>query len=180
MKGFTVIRIFFILQLFSIVVPAQQVNQKLVNNQNGEEILIGYCNRAAFLEGQYREWFLDEYSYAGHSRQLPLLDSIAPMLDSVLITIVLGTWCSDSKEQFPRFLSLLDYMKFNENNLTIICVDRSKKTISENIDSLHIVLVPTMIFYRGGNEIGRITETPVETLESDLYRMFAWKKAIKN
>ena len=33
---------------------------------------------------------------------------------------------------------------------------------------LDIELVPTFIFYRNGEELGRIVETPEDTLEKDL------------
>jgi hypothetical protein len=40
-----------------------------------------------------------------------------------------------------------------------------------DVDSLDIELVPTFIFYRKGMEIGRIVETPLQTMEEDIYRI---------
>lgn len=174
-------RIIFILLLLlscQFFTNAQVYNQKLVNNQNGEEILIGLCNRAGFQQGQYKEWFDEEYGYYNTIRQIKLLDSLKGKMDSIKMIVVLGTWCSDSRLQFPRMMGMLDYIGFSEKNQTIICVDRMKKTLSDNIDSLKVLLVPSFIFYKNSKEIGRITESPAESLEADLYKIIRWRKDI--
>jgi len=166
--------IFFSIQL----TYAQDYNQKLINNQNGEEILIGLCTRSVFQEKNYKEWYDEEYRYYIWSKNIHLLDSIKAKPDSLTILVVLGSWCEDSRKQFPRFMGLLDYIGFKDKNLKIICVDRTKKVIIGNIDSLKITLVPTFIFYHGKQEIGRIVESPVESLEADMYKIIRWRKDI--
>jgi thiol-disulfide isomerase/thioredoxin len=79
----------------------------------------------------------------------------------------MGTWCSDSRREVPRFLRILDELNFNNELLTINYVDRKKESPEGDISSLDIKYVPTFIFYKGGKEIGRIIETPQITLESD-------------
>lgn len=80
----------------------------------------------------------------------------------------MGSWCGDSQEQVPRFLKIMDAIGFSENNITIYCVDRNKKTDKGETDNLKITLVPTFIFYKDGKEIGRIVETPKTTLEKEM------------
>lgn len=80
----------------------------------------------------------------------------------------MGTWCSDSREQIPAFYKILDELNYPSDKVTLICVDRKKKGLSNEADGLNIELVPTIIFYRNGEEIGRIIETPQESLEKDL------------
>jgi hypothetical protein len=149
-------------------VYCQEINQKLTNDKNKEEILIGLCDRKVFTTGLYAEWFNQEASYYNYLMDRKTLDSLKGLISPITITIVLGTWCADSKEQFPRFISILDYLKFDEKNLTIYCVDRNKKTLRENIDSLYILKVPTFIIYRKGKECGRLVESPNLSLEKDL------------
>jgi hypothetical protein len=163
------------LLLLNFFAESQQINQKLINNNNNEEILIGLCNRKAFKSGQYAEWFNDGYSYYDYLIERKNLDSIKNQLDSISIMVVMGTWCSDSKEQFPRLMAILDYLKFSENKMTIYCVDRNKKTLMENIDKLNILLVPTFIFIRKGKEIGRIVEKPKESIEKDMVKIIRTK-----
>jgi thiol-disulfide isomerase/thioredoxin len=83
----------------------------------------------------------------------------------------MGTWCSDSRREVPRMLKVLDIIGFPKENLSIINVDRNKKGIADEADDLNIELVPTFILYEDEKEIGRIIETPEETLEKDLVRI---------
>jgi len=80
----------------------------------------------------------------------------------------MGTWCSDSRREVPRFYKILDSLNFPSAKVKLIMVDRKKEAAEVNIASLNIELVPTMIIYNDGLEIGRIVETPKETLEKDL------------
>ena len=57
----------------------------------------------------------------------------------------------------------------------MIAVDRNKEDLNGEVDSLAIELVPTFIFYREGKEIGRIEESPRETLEKD-FNKIVWKE----
>ncbi|MBC7902410.1 MAG: thioredoxin family protein, partial [Gemmatimonadaceae bacterium] len=45
-----------------------------------------------------------------------------------------------------------------QNQVTLIGVDRNKKTISHLTEALNIVNVPTLIVMKDGKEVGRIVE----------------------
>jgi hypothetical protein len=158
---------------------SQDINKKIQNNYSNDEILIGLCNRHGLQTGNFAKWFADEYGYYNYLMERTTLDSIKSIIDTFQITIVMGTWCDDSKEQVPRFFCVLDYLKFKEKNLTIFCVDRNKKTMTNETDHLDIVKVPTIIFYFKGKEIGRIIETPVKSLERDMVRIILSARIIK-
>ena len=83
----------------------------------------------------------------------------------------MGTWCSDSRREVPRFFKILDKLNYDQKNVTLICVDRKKAAQTGNVDKLKIELVPTLIFYKDNAEIGRIVESPKETLEKDLMKI---------
>jgi len=146
---------------------SQQYNQKITNERTGEEILIGRCTRDAFTKSPYSEWFLSNYPTYKSQSTLKTLDSCKAYLDSIKIKIVLGTWCSDSRNNFPLFMAYLDYLKVNDYE--IICVNREKSAVSFSIEELNILFVPTFIFYKNGIETGRIVENPVQSLERDMY-----------
>ena len=150
---------------------SQDINKKIQNNISNDEILIGLCNRQGLQSGEFAKWFSDEYGYYNYLMERTTLDSIKTVIDSFQITIVMGTWCGDSKEQVPRFYCMLDYMKYNSKNLTLWCVDRNKKTMANETDNLQILKVPTIIFCYKGKEIGRIVETPVKSLEKDMVQI---------
>ena len=150
---------------------SQDINKKMQNNSSNEEILIGLCNKQGLQSGEYAKWFSEEYGYYSYLMERTSLDSIKSIVDSFQITIVMGTWCGDSKEQVPRFYSILDYLKYNSKNLTLYCVDRNKKTMANETDDLQILKVPTIIFYYKAKEIGRIIETPIKSLEKDMIKI---------
>jgi len=101
------------------------------------------------------------------------LNQLEGKTDDISITIVMGTWCSDSREQIPSFYKILNELNYPTDKITLICVDRNKKGLSDEVSNLNIELVPTIIFYRNGKEIGRIIETPQESLEKDLLRIIS-------
>jgi thiol-disulfide isomerase/thioredoxin len=146
---------------------AQDTNKIIQDEESGEPMLIGHCTRTAFADSSFSGWFKSEY-------KMYIPDSITVReieynLNDVKTTIIMGTWCSDSREQVPHFFKVMDEAGYPENDITIICVNHDKKDSSGSVDSLNIELVPTFIFYRDGKEIGRIIETPLKTMEEDLY-----------
>lgn len=151
--------------LLILNVNAQDINKSFFEEKVGYNILIDKCDRSG-LEGalghsfkkQYADYTIDEKTTAKLSKHM----------DGIKIKIVLGTWCHDSKMQLPRFMKILDQINFEENQMEIISVDRSKKTHAFSIDELDIKLVPTFIFYKEGKEIGRIIESPEKSLEKDI------------
>ncbi|MFC2114759.1 thioredoxin family protein, partial [Bacteroidota bacterium] len=139
------------------------------NNKTGEEILVGLCTRDALNKGKYKEWYTPEYRTYMNSSDRKKLDSLKLLLaDDIHIKVIMGTWCHDSQVQVPRFFRMLDYLKFEQDNILIICVDTEKEAVSFSIEELNIVLVPTFIIYKEEQEIGRIIESPIISLEQDL------------
>lgn len=143
---------------------------KLVKSEkSGKVNLIGMTNRSAYQDTNFAWWFNSEYK--NYDVDTLSLDSAMVSLEDVMIKIVLGTWCSDSRREVPRFLKILDYLKFPEDKYLLINVDRDKNDLNGSLEALNIQLVPTIIFYKEGNELGRIIESPIESLEKDLVRI---------
>ncbi len=71
----------------------------------------------------------------------------------------------------PRLFKVLNELNYDVNSITLIGVNREKQGLSNETEGLEIELVPTIIFYKDGNEIGRIVETPFESLEKDLLKI---------
>ncbi len=108
--------------------------------------------------------------------------ALAEFSQQVEIICVLGTWCSDSEREVPRFWKVLQEAHNPNFELTMFAVGRSADSealkIMQDIgfdDSLRQVydveLVPTFIFSIAGSEIGRIIETPDGTLEGEMTRI---------
>ncbi|HOI30597.1 MAG TPA: thioredoxin family protein [Melioribacteraceae bacterium] len=157
---------FLFLILFGMVITAQEKNKLISDQRSGKTILIGFCDRKAFADTNFAWWYDSEYQ--NYEIDKGVVDSINSKLDNLSITIVMATWCSDSRREVPRFFRILDELNYDTDNLKMICVDRKKESPEGNVQSMDIKFVPTFIFNRGGTEIGRIIETPKISLERDL------------
>ncbi|AFH50777.1 Thioredoxin-like protein [Ignavibacterium album JCM 16511] len=162
MKNF----IITILLLASGISVAQQFNNATIDTVKNKKMLIGYCTREAFQDTAFKDWFDEQYN--SYQPDYGILDKLEGKIDNISITIVMGTWCSDSREQVPSFYKILDELNYPTEKIKLICVDRKKKGLSDEADGLNIELVPTIIIYRNNKELGRIIETPQESLEKDL------------
>jgi thiol-disulfide isomerase/thioredoxin len=159
------------LVIVSIFPPlqAQDSNKIVRDDETGKPMLIGPCTREAFSDTSFSGWF--NSNYEEYQPDSVTVKEIAYNFDSVKTIIVMGTWCSDSREQVPHFFKVMDEAGYPQDNITLICVNREKTDSLGDVDSLDIELVPTFIFYRKGMEIGRIVETPLQTMEEDIYRI---------
>lgn len=156
-----------IIFFFFIAISLFAQNYKLVEDAKTRNLmLVGISTKEAFKDSNFANWFNDEYK--NYKVDTNLISEYKSKLVNTKIKIVLGTWCSDSRREVPRFLKILDSIGFCQDNLTIINVDRTKNGLSNETENLKIELVPTFIIYEDNEEIGRIIETPNETLEKDL------------
>ena len=78
--------------------------------------------------------------------------------DSIQLVIFLGTWCEDSQVIIPKLFSFFDAAGFSNDLVTLIGVDRNKKSISHITDAFNVINVPTVIVMKEGKELGRVVE----------------------
>lgn len=151
----------------------QNLNQKTTDEKKGNEMLVGYCNRDGFttVNCNFDSAFKAEYPI--YKTDEAIMKDLAGKLAGVEITVVMATWCSDSREWVPRFYKIMDELDFAYKNLTLISVDRSKKASGTHVDELKIELVPTFIFYRNKTELGRIIEVPGDLMEKEILKILS-------
>jgi len=112
--------------------------------------------------------FSQYYSEGYHNYEVEKAGELGEALSGVEIKIVLGTWCHDSQIQVPRFFKILSKAEYKKDKPEIIGVNLDKKIPGRDISSLNINRVPTFIFYKDKKEIGRIIESPKQSLEADM------------
>jgi len=144
-----------------------RLNQVVVDEESKQKILIGQVNHEGFIQEPFHSWF--EFEYESYQPA----DSVIQKLQetdygSIDIHIVMGTWCSDSRRELPRFIKIAEQIGHPPSKMKIIGVNSKKTVPGIMLDSYNFERVPTFIFYKEGNEIGRIIETPVKSLEEDL------------
>jgi hypothetical protein len=156
--------------LFTPLFAQTEFNNIIYDEMADEEIILGYCDREGLNSEPFNEWFQPEYE--NYELNQEVLDQINPEVFSNLeIKLVLGTWCVDSQREVPRFFKMADYFEFS--NYNIIAVDRLKMAEGTELDELEVDFVPTFIFYYQGEEIGRIIESPEESLEIDMFKILS-------
>ncbi len=160
--------ILLVLLVFSIgpIVIAQNLNRSVYDSIRKKPILIDHISIEGLQQGEFASYYFKEYeSYRPNPK---VLNQLYDLMADVKIRIVLATWCIDSKRQVPRFIKILDQLNFDLHQLEMIGVDSRKLAGEIDIEDLNIGLVPTFIFYKQNNEIGRIIERPTESLEEDM------------
>jgi len=88
--------------------------------------------------------------------------------DDIKVVVFFGTWCHDSKRELPKALKIFNEIGINNENIELIAVGLNKKEPLGRAAKLNLIYTPTLIFFRGSKEIGRIIEKPVISLEKDI------------
>jgi hypothetical protein len=158
---------------FVTAAAAQDVNKIIIDEESEKPMLIGYTTREAFKDTNFAWWFDSEYEmYEPDPASLPELKE---KMNGITVTIAMGSWCSDSRREVPRFLKITDAISYSSDKITFINVNREKtaeiKKVTGEAEQFTIDFVPTIFFYRDNKEIGRIEEMPRGTLESDMLQI---------
>ncbi|ASK29139.1 thioredoxin [Chryseobacterium sp. T16E-39] len=154
-----------IVAVSSLFLASQQFSaQKVVMNRevetkNDGKMLLGNQLKDQFLKEPYANWYVKEHDeYALDQKAIAELKKAK--ITSYNITVFMGTWCEDSHRDFPRLMRILEEVKFPDNKLTIIAVNRKKESPSGEEGLYNIQKVPTIIVEKYGKEIGRMIEMP--------------------
>ena len=151
----------------SILTFGQELNKTTFDEKDGMDILYGHFTPDALSMDPFNEWYTPEYESYEVNKEV--LNQINPdIISDLQVTVVMGTWCSDSQREVPRFLKIAEYLGLSEDQITLIAVDRNKEAEDIDLSKMDIELVPTFIFSIDGNEIGRIIESPEKSLEDDI------------
>ena len=152
MKKILIIIIALFLASGSIFAQSQA---EISRDQKGNKILKGIISRRDLENDTAFAWYAENLK--GYT---PQSQAVAELKKNTNIQIIafMGTWCGDSHFIIPKFYSLLDAAGFPEDRVTMIGVDRSKKTLSHLAEALNIINVPTIIVMNNGKEVGRVVE----------------------
>ncbi len=160
-----------IILLFAMNAGAQELNKKMEDPNRHKQVMINECTREGITSfAEFKESY--DANYASYAVDSTALKNLSKVLKGRNITVVLGTWCGDSKLQVPHFLKIMDAIKFDPSGIRFIGVDGTKHAENGIIDNMKITNVPTFIFTdKNGAEVARITERPIETLEKDMIKI---------
>lgn len=160
---------YYILLLLALLLSACASQQKTITVKNNSGDLIGFATKSSFNQAPFNVWFTENFETYIPNEAVIL--RLKEALKKVTIKGFMGTWCGDSKRETPHFYKILELANFNVENLTLITVNRAKKTPDNLQQGLDIERVPTFIFYKEGEEIGRYVEYAVASLEEDMLKI---------
>ena len=110
-------------------------------------------------------WLMQANEYKPYDK---IVDYLKTYLPDYTMIVFMGTWCDDSHYLIPRLERVLQLTNYPASKLTMYGVDRAKNTKNGEDKKYGITLVPTIILFKDGKEIGRITESVKKSIEEDL------------
>lgn len=167
MKVKAIVLILFV--LFGFQGIGQMMNSVVVDPETKEKILMGFCDIKGLQKGVYGAYFESQYDI--YDPADIYTSKLQEKLDDYEITLVMATWCIDSKREVPRLYKVLDESGYNTKRVKVIAVNRDKQAVVVDISDMNIERVPTIIVYKDDKEIGRIIETPKKSIEQDLWKI---------
>jgi len=139
------------------------------HHKKSHEYLVGAIDKFALLKSPYRSWY--EKNYFSYSPDKSTIEALEKSLNGVRVKAFMGTWCHDSQREVPRLYKILESSGFDLSNLDLVSLNLDKKTSNGLEEGLNIQRTPTFIFIKHGVEIGRIVETPRNSLENDILKI---------
>ena len=165
----TIIVRLLIILIAGTTAKSQTLNKE-ITKEGGTPFLLGEINKSALEQEHYASWF--SKNYENYSLDSTTIEALKSPLQDYYITVFMGTWCGDSKQEIPKFYKVLDACNFPKNQLRVIAVNRKdsmyKKSPNHEESGLNIHRVPTFIFYNNKQEMNRIVEHPIESFEKDM------------
>lgn len=150
------ILLLFVITAGTCLTAISQNQYQVFSEKPNEKTYKGIISREVLLSDTSFTWYAaNQANYAPNSSAVEALKENA---DSLELLVFMGTWCEDSQFIIPKLFALLDAAAFPQNHVTLIGVDRSKKTFSHLCEALNVVNVPTIIALKNGKELGRVVE----------------------
>jgi len=141
--------------------------EKEIDFHDASTWILGDFLPEKLMYSDHSSWYISEYNEYAPSPSV--MDELMNAdHEGLKITIVLGTWCPDSRREVPRFMKVIDLWGFPVNKIRFIGVDMNKNAPLDEYQQLGIARVPTFIFFKNNIETGRIIEVPVTSLEQDM------------
>lgn len=172
-------RLHLLATLLFIIFLAPAYSQHNVDHyltEDGDLHLLGSFERDKLELDPFQTWY--NRVYEGYTLDEETIAKLNRFYDEDIdIKIYLGTWCGDSKREVTRFLKLVDHSDLSMDQVELIGLDSRPENLKQGPNreekGLGIHRVPTFLFYKDGEEIGRIVERPVSTLETDIAQIYA-------
>jgi thiol-disulfide isomerase/thioredoxin len=145
-----------VLLLFvSLLAKAQQPYEVLVERPNEKSYKGTVSKEIIQADTSFKWWAMNQNGYKPNATAM---EGLQKGKDSLQLLVFMGTWCEDSQYIIPKLFALTEAAGFSNDRITLIGVDRNKKTYGHLTDALNVINVPTIMVMKNGKELGRVVE----------------------
>ena len=127
-----------------------------ITQNEKEKILKGLLSRSVIESDTAFKWFGANYKLG--RVDAPAVEAFKKNGSKVHIVVFGGTWCEDTQNLLPQLYRLADSSHYADSSITLIGVDRNKRTLDGLSEAFNITNVPTFIVMKDGKEVGRVVE----------------------
>jgi thiol-disulfide isomerase/thioredoxin len=103
------------------------------------------------------------------------IQALKGVTEDTQVVVFFGTWCTICKHYLPHFLKTLELAGNPKFTVEYFGMSEDQREPADAIARYHVSKTPTIIFLRGGQELGRIEEEPDVSVEADMVRILKAK-----
>ena len=140
-------------------------------NSRGEKDLTGPLSREEILKNN-PEW---QELVASYHPKPEIIEKIKAVCKEIRIEVFMGCWCPDCTQHVSAYFKIMEMADNPYISTSYIGIPREREARKEFIQGKNIVRIPTFIIYFQNQEIGRIIETPAQSVEDDLINIIERK-----
>jgi thiol-disulfide isomerase/thioredoxin len=122
----------------------------------GSKYLYGFISKYRIENDPAYNWY--NSSRSSYTPERKVLNAMEASKSKIQFIIFGGTWCEDTQFILPKFFKLQELSGFPDSAISLLAVNRKKKTPGNLADAMGITNVPTIIIMKEGKEKGRIVE----------------------
>jgi len=163
-----IIILFFTIIFLNCETKGENENINIKISSKGEKMVVGKISYNKLVDFS-KKWENNDQT----NLNLKNDSKLRSLFFNIKIKIFMGTWCEDSIREIPYLFNILNSINYNIESVEIICVDENKNTPEGYEKDFEIIKVPTIIFLKKNEEINRIVEFPVETLQKDIIKILS-------
>lgn len=135
---------------------AQSKNFDVSYDTSGQKVLTGLLSRTDISGDTSFKWFAKNMQFG--TADAAAITAFHKNAAKFQVIIFAGTWCDDSQNLLPVFYRLADKSGYPDSSITLIGLDRNKKTLHNLHAVFNVTHTPTFIIMKDGKEIGRVVE----------------------
>ncbi len=128
----------------------------ITQKDGNTKILNGIISKQVLETDTAFAWYVENKKYGQTNAEA--ISIFSKQKEKFSLLVFGGTWCEDTHNLLPKFYKLIEKSGYPESSITLVAVDREKKSISPLVNAYNIKNVPTFIIVQQGKEIARVVE----------------------